>query len=46
MTIAARMYGGLAGRAARLAMTRNEVVQDEQTTLKTRLLRDVRRVFE
>jgi hypothetical protein len=27
-------------------MTRNEVVQDEQTTLKTRLLRDVRRVFE
>lgn len=24
----------------------NEVVQDEQTTLKTRLLRDVRRVFE
>nr|WP_240981470.1 MULTISPECIES: DUF3631 domain-containing protein [unclassified Streptomyces] len=33
-------------RAACLAMTRNEVVQDEQTTLKTRLLRDVRRVFE
>jgi hypothetical protein len=33
-------------RAACLAMTRNEVVQDEQTTLKTRLLRDIRRVFE
>lgn len=33
-------------RAACLAMTRNEVVQDELTTLKTRLLRDVRRVFE
>ncbi|MFI5768386.1 DUF3631 domain-containing protein [Streptomyces sp. NPDC051658] len=33
-------------RAACLAMTRNEVVQDEQTTLKTRLLRDIRRVFD
>ncbi|WP_406003568.1 DUF3631 domain-containing protein [Streptomyces sp. NBC_00829] len=33
-------------RATCMAMTRNEVVQDEQTTLKTRLLRDVRRVFE
>lgn len=33
-------------RAACLAMTRNEVVQDEQTTLKTRLLRDIRRVFQ
>ncbi|MER8037535.1 DUF3631 domain-containing protein [Streptomyces hydrogenans] len=33
-------------RGACLAMTRNEVVQDEQTTLKTRLLRDIRRVFE
>lgn len=33
-------------RAACLAMTRNEVVQDEQTTLKTRLLRNIRRVFE
>ncbi|MGW0831738.1 DUF3631 domain-containing protein [Streptomyces prunicolor] len=39
--------GGWPGqaRAACLAMTRNEVVQDEQTTLKTRLLRDIRRVF-
>ncbi len=27
-------------------MTRSEVVQDEQTTLKTRLLRDIRRVFD
>ncbi|MEV6148490.1 DUF3631 domain-containing protein, partial [Streptomyces sp. NPDC051992] len=26
--------------------TRHEVAQDEQTTLKTRLLRDVRRIFE
>ncbi|MGQ7750005.1 DUF3631 domain-containing protein [Streptomyces sp. WC2508] len=33
-------------RAACLAMTRHEVAQDEQTTLKTRLLRDVRRIFE
>ncbi|WP_437009025.1 DUF3631 domain-containing protein [Streptomyces sp. enrichment culture] len=47
------IVAGLAGghwpaqaRAACLAMTRNEVVQDEQTTLKTRLLRDIRRVFE
>nr|WP_252991200.1 DUF3631 domain-containing protein [Streptomyces viridosporus] len=33
-------------RAACLAMTRSEVLQDEQTTLKTRLLRDIRRVFD
>ncbi|MFD8676528.1 DUF3631 domain-containing protein [Streptomyces seoulensis] len=39
-------HGPSRARAACLAMTRNEVVQDEQTTLKTRLLRDVRRVFE
>ncbi|MFE9174323.1 DUF3631 domain-containing protein [Streptomyces kebangsaanensis] len=33
-------------RAACLAMTRSEVLQDEQTTLKTRLLRDIRRIFD
>jgi hypothetical protein len=33
-------------RAACLAMTRSEVLQDERTTLKTRLLRDIRRVFD
>ncbi|MDT0379407.1 DUF3631 domain-containing protein [Streptomyces sp. DSM 42041] len=33
-------------RAACLAMTQHEAVQDEQTTLKTRLLRDIRRIFE
>ncbi|MDG4861119.1 DUF3631 domain-containing protein, partial [Streptomyces sp. T-3] len=33
-------------RAACLAMTRHEAVQDEQTSLKTRLLRDIHRVFE
>ncbi|ELP64364.1 DUF3631 domain-containing protein [Streptomyces turgidiscabies] len=33
-------------RVACLAMTRHEVAQDEQTTLKTRLLRDIRRIFD
>ncbi|WTY05701.1 DUF3631 domain-containing protein [Streptomyces canus] len=33
-------------RAACVAMTRFEAVQDEQTNLKTRLLRDIHRVFE
>ncbi|WP_320780228.1 DUF3631 domain-containing protein [Streptomyces sp. CRN 30] len=33
-------------RTACLAMTRSEVVQDGQTTLRTRLLRDIRRVFD
>ncbi|MHB9861064.1 DUF3631 domain-containing protein [Streptomyces sp. YIM S03343] len=33
-------------RAACLTMTRSEVLQDEQTTLKTRLLHDIRRVFD
>ncbi|MEW1925893.1 DUF3631 domain-containing protein [Streptomyces sp. NPDC088360] len=47
------IIGDLAGghwpaqaRAACLAMTRHEAVQDEQTSLKTRLLRDIHRVFE
>ncbi|MGW5215938.1 DUF3631 domain-containing protein [Streptomyces sp. NPDC004051] len=49
LVIVADLAGGhwpSQARAACLAMTRNEVVQDEQTTLKTRLLRDIRRVFE
>jgi hypothetical protein len=49
LVIVADLAGGhwpARARAVCLAMTRNEVVQDEQTTLKTRLLRDVRRVFE
>lgn len=49
LVIVADLAGGhwpAQARAACLAMTRNEVVQDEQTTLKTRLLRDIRRVFE
>lgn len=49
LVIVADLAGGhwpSRARAACLAMTRNEVVQDEQTTLRTRLLRDVRRVFE
>ncbi|MFG3152412.1 DUF3631 domain-containing protein [Streptomyces sp. NPDC048219] len=33
-------------RAACVAMTRHEAVQDEQSSLKTRLLRDIHRVFE
>ncbi|CAM5427896.1 hypothetical protein GCM10010230_49360 [Streptomyces narbonensis] len=49
LVIVADLAGGhwpAQARAACLAMTRNEVVQDEQATLKTRLLRDIRRVFE
>ncbi|QLG36246.1 DUF3631 domain-containing protein [Streptomyces sp. CB04723] len=49
LVIVADLAGGhwpARARTACLAMTRNEVVQDEQTTLKTRLLRDIRRVFE
>ncbi|TFI28732.1 DUF3631 domain-containing protein [Streptomyces sp. 4R-3d] len=49
LVIVADLAGGYwpaRARAACLAMTRNEVVQDEQTTLKTRLLRDIRRVFD
>ncbi|MFI9585580.1 DUF3631 domain-containing protein [Streptomyces sp. NPDC052236] len=49
LVIVADLAGGhwpARARAACLAMTRHEVVQDEQTTLKTRLLRDVRRSFE
>ncbi|AEW96285.1 MULTISPECIES: DUF3631 domain-containing protein [Streptomycetaceae] len=49
LVIVADLAGGhwpVQARAACLAMTRNEVVHDEQTTLKTRLLRDIRRVFE
>ncbi|MEC4018673.1 DUF3631 domain-containing protein [Streptomyces sp. H27-D2] len=49
LVIVADLAGGhwpALARAACLAMTRNEVVQDEQTTLKTRLLRDIRRVFD
>ena len=48
LVIVADMAGGhwpTSARAACVAMTRNEVVHDEQTTLKTRLLRDIRRVF-
>lgn len=49
LVIVADLAGGhwpTSARAACLAMTRYEAVQDEQTTLKTRLLRDVRRIFE
>ncbi len=49
LVIVADLAGGhwpTSARAACLAMTRHEVVQDEQTTLKTRLLRDIRRIFE
>lgn len=49
LVIVADLAGGhwpANARAACLAMTRHEAVQDEQTTLKTRLLRDIRRVFE
>ncbi|WP_399089614.1 DUF3631 domain-containing protein [Streptomyces sp. BBFR2] len=47
------IIAGLAGghwparaRAACVAMTRYEAVQDEQTSLKTRLLRDIHRIFQ
>ncbi|MFJ7592288.1 DUF3631 domain-containing protein [Streptomyces sp. NPDC097617] len=44
----ADLAGGLwpdLARAACLAMTRHEVGQDAETTLKTRLLRDIRRIY-
>ncbi len=49
LVIVADLAGGhwpAQARAACLSMTRTELVQDEQTTLKTRLLRDIRRAFE
>ncbi|MFC5155168.1 DUF3631 domain-containing protein [Streptomyces amakusaensis] len=48
LVIVADLAGGhwpASARAACSAMARNEVAQDEQTTLKTRLLRDIRSVF-
>ncbi|WP_030024229.1 DUF3631 domain-containing protein [Streptomyces monomycini] len=49
LVIIADLAGGhwpASARAACLAMTRYEAVQDEQTSLKTRLLRDIHRIFE
>lgn len=49
LVIVADLAGGhwpASARAACLAMTRHQAVRDEQTTLKTRLLRDIRRIFE
>ncbi|MFE9926203.1 DUF3631 domain-containing protein, partial [Streptomyces sp. NPDC005774] len=49
LIIVADLAGGhwpTSARTACLAMAQHEAVQDEQTTLKTRLLRDIRRVFE
>ncbi|MEU0694808.1 DUF3631 domain-containing protein [Streptomyces niveus] len=49
LVIVADLAGGhwpASARAACLAMTRHQAVHDEQTTLKTRLLRDIRRIFE
>ncbi len=49
LVIIADLAGGhwpASARAACVAMTRYEAVQDEQTNLKTRLLRDIHRVFE
>nr|WP_258574290.1 DUF3631 domain-containing protein [Streptomyces shenzhenensis] len=49
LVIIADLAGGhwpASARAACVAMTRFEAVQDEQTNLKTRLLRDIHRVFE
>ena len=49
LVIIADLAGGhwpARARAACVAMTRYEAVQDEQTNLKTRLLRDIHRVFE
>jgi hypothetical protein len=48
LVIVADLAGGhwpAQARAACLAMTRHEAVQDEQSSLKTRLLRDIHRVF-
>ncbi|MFE4855875.1 DUF3631 domain-containing protein [Streptomyces sp. NPDC056670] len=49
LVIVADLAGGhwpVSARAACLAMTRHEVVQDQQSSLKTRLLRDIHRIFE
>nr|WP_229699779.1 DUF3631 domain-containing protein [Streptomyces kronopolitis] len=49
LVIIADLAGGrwpAQARAACLAMTRHEAVQDEQSSLKTRLLRDIHRIFE
>ncbi|WP_405933789.1 DUF3631 domain-containing protein [Streptomyces sp. NBC_00827] len=49
LVIIAELAGGhwpASARAACLAMTRHEAVQDEQSSLKTRLLRDIHRIFE
>ncbi|WP_405746325.1 DUF3631 domain-containing protein [Streptomyces canus] len=49
LVIIADLAGGhwpASARAACVAMTRFEAVQDEQTNLKTRLLRDIHSVFE
>ncbi|MEV5977246.1 DUF3631 domain-containing protein [Streptomyces sp. NPDC052114] len=48
LVIVADLAGGhwpAEARASCLAMTRHEAVQDEQTSLKTRLLRDIHRIF-
>ncbi|MFZ3499057.1 DUF3631 domain-containing protein [Streptomyces sp. 5.8] len=48
LIIVADMAGGhwpALARAACLGMTRHEVGQDAETTLKTRLLRDIRRIY-
>ncbi|MFJ2674724.1 DUF3631 domain-containing protein [Streptomyces sp. NPDC087525] len=49
LVIIADLAGGhwpARARAACVAMTRHEAVQDEQTSLKTRLLRDIHRIFQ
>ncbi|MFG2936530.1 DUF3631 domain-containing protein [Streptomyces sp. NPDC048282] len=48
LVIIADLAGGhwpAQARAACLAMTRHEAAQDEQSSLKTRLLRDIHRIF-
>ncbi|WKX74184.1 DUF3631 domain-containing protein [Streptomyces sp. XD-27] len=48
LVIIADLAGGhwpARARAACVAMTRHEAVQDEQSSLKTRLLRDIHRIF-
>nr|WP_234381696.1 DUF3631 domain-containing protein [Streptomyces sp. NRRL S-1521] len=49
LVIVADLAGGhwpARARAACVAMTRHEAVQDEQSSLKTRLLRDIHGIFE
>ncbi|MFF8992241.1 DUF3631 domain-containing protein [Streptomyces sp. NPDC014983] len=49
LVIIADLAGGhwpALARAVCVAMTRYETVQDEQTSLKTRLLRDIHRIFQ